>query len=73
MGAPNAPAPVSIPQPPSSNYYNAAQDSSGEPGVEEYFQSKTAGAESFAHYIVHWVSAKTCYSCALFYIISRSY
>lgn len=54
-----APASVSMPQPPAPSYHHHSQndDSSSEPGVEEEnFSTKSAGAMSFAHYIVEWVS-----------------
>lgn len=53
LGAP-APVPyptMPMPQPPPSPRYDDS-----EPGVGEVFQAKDAGAVSFAHYIVKWVS-----------------
>ncbi|CRK97524.1 CLUMA_CG010913, isoform A [Clunio marinus] len=52
LGAPAA-APVPMPVPPSS-YYDNQDNQSDEPGVDETFTAKTAGAQSFAHYIVRW-------------------
>jgi hypothetical protein len=53
LGAPAAaPYPtMPMPQPPPSPRYDDS-----EPAVDEVFQSKDAGAVSFAHYIVKWVS-----------------
>lgn len=53
LGAPAAaPYPtMPMPQPPPSPRYDDA-----EPVADEVFQQKDAGAISFAHYIVKWVS-----------------
>lgn len=52
LGAPNA-AQMPMPQPPSPRY-DSRSDS--DPGVDESFTAKEAGNQSFAHYIVKWVS-----------------
>lgn len=53
LGAPAAASypTMPMPQPPPSPRYDDS-----EPGVDEIFQAKDAGSESFAHYIVKWVS-----------------
>jgi hypothetical protein len=54
LGAPAAapyPTMPTMPQPSPSTHYD-----DGEPGVDEVFRAKDAGAVSFAHYIVKWVS-----------------
>lgn len=57
LGAPNALASMPMPQPPSpSPRYDARVQDNTDPGVEETFAAKEAGAMSFAHYIVKWVS-----------------
>jgi hypothetical protein len=44
---------------PSYDYSSRNNQDCGEPGVhEEVVQAKEAGAMSFAHYIVRWVSRK---------------
>lgn len=57
LGAPaSVPMPMpAMPQPPSS-YHGSSDWQDTAPGVEEVFSSKNAGAQSFAHYIVKWVS-----------------
>lgn len=59
LGAPSAVPQMPMPQPPSPSRYNEryqhASDSS-DSGVDEVFSAKDAGAVSFAHYIVKWVS-----------------
>lgn len=57
VGAPAAVPSMPMPQPPPSPRYSEKyQQQSEDPGVEEVFQAKDAGAESFAHFIVKWVS-----------------
>lgn len=69
LGGPQAPANVNMPMPPlpcasfdQADQYVASPD---EPGVEEYVAAKNAGAMSFAHRIVQWVSSTFVY-CILF-------
>lgn len=54
VAAPSMPMPQPPPSPRNSERYQKSQ--SDDPGVEEVFQAKDAGAESFAHFIVKWVS-----------------
>ena len=55
IGAPAAAPMPSMPMPYPPSQYDIKQDD-GEPGVQEEFAAKNAGAMSFAHYIVKWVS-----------------
>ena len=46
------------PQPAPYSYHNS-DNNPDDPGVvEENFSAKEAGAQSFAHYIINWVSAR---------------
>jgi hypothetical protein len=58
LGAQAPPNPaMPMPQPYSQPSYHTPDDNNSDPGVEENaFQAKQAGAMSFAHYIVHFVS-----------------
>lgn len=56
LGAPAAAPMPTMPMPYSPSPYDSSNQDNGEPGVQEVFSAKSAGAMSFAHYIVKWVS-----------------
>lgn len=60
VGAPvQPPMPYpSMPHPPIHHHPSSSSYDDGEPGIDESFSAKNAGAMSFAHYIVKWVSVE---------------